>query len=51
VLRVATVPPRRVSRVVMRSRFVIEAPAGVSDRWNLRPGDVVDLVEAGASGG
>ena len=50
VLRTATVPPRRVSRLVLRSRFVIEAPAGATKRWNVRPGDVVDLVEARVEG-
>jgi uncharacterized membrane protein (UPF0127 family) len=50
VLRIATVRRHRVSRFVLRSRFVIEAPAGAADRWNLRPGDVVDLVEADATG-
>ena len=50
VLRTATVPPRRVSRLVLRSRFVIEAPAGATERWNVRPGDVVDLVEGCVEG-
>ncbi|HEY8215578.1 MAG TPA: DUF192 domain-containing protein [Acidimicrobiia bacterium] len=46
VLRVATVPPRRVSRPVLRSRFVIEAAAGAAERWGLRAGDVVDVLGA-----
>jgi uncharacterized membrane protein (UPF0127 family) len=50
VLRTATIPPCRVSRLVLRSRFVIEAPAGATDRWNVRPGDVVDVVEGGGDG-
>jgi hypothetical protein len=41
VLRVALLPPHRVSRPVLRSRFVIEAAAGAASRWALRPGDVV----------
>lgn len=45
VLRVATLAPWRLSRVVWRSGFVIEAAAGAFDRWNLRPGDQVEVKE------
>jgi uncharacterized membrane protein (UPF0127 family) len=46
VLRMATLPPRRISRPVLRARFVIEAGAGAARTWGVRPGDVV-TVEAG----
>ncbi len=35
--------PRRISRVVWRSAFVIEARTGSFERWKLRIGDVVEL--------
>ena len=44
VLRTSTRVPNRVSRMVWRARFVIEAEAGEIDRWALRTGDVVELV-------
>ena len=43
VLRTAVLPPWRVSPYVRRAAFVIEAEAGAFDRWNLRPGDRVEL--------
>ena len=43
VLRATTLPPWRVSRVVWRSGFVVEATAGAFDRWGLRPGDQVEV--------
>jgi len=43
VLHATTIAPKRVSRVVFRSYFAIEAPAGSFDRWNLRSGDVVEI--------
>jgi uncharacterized protein len=46
VLRVTTVRPWRVSAVVWKSRFVIEAPPGAADRWRLQPGQVVELVDS-----
>jgi uncharacterized protein len=45
VLRVATVPPWRLTRLVWRSCFVVEAAAGAFDRWRLRPGDQVEVKE------
>ena len=45
VLRVATVPPWRLTRPVWRAGFVIEAAAGAFDRWRLRPGDHVEVKE------
>jgi uncharacterized membrane protein (UPF0127 family) len=43
VLHLTNLAPRRMSRVVWRSAFVIEARAGSFERWKLRPGDVVEL--------
>jgi uncharacterized protein len=43
VLHVSCLGPRRISRVVWRSAFVIEARTGSFERWKLRPGDVVEL--------
>ena len=43
VLRLSTLAPRRVSRRVWRSSFVIEARAGSFERWKLQAGDVVEI--------
>jgi uncharacterized membrane protein (UPF0127 family) len=43
VLHLTCLAPWRVSRVVWRSAFVIEARSGSFERWKLRPGDVVEL--------
>jgi hypothetical protein len=43
VLHATSLAPKRVSRVVLRSYFAIEAPVASFDRWNLRPGDVVEI--------
>src|SRR6267143_4550831 len=43
VLRTLTVAPWRVTRVVWRAGFVVEAAAGAFDRWQLRPGDTVEV--------
>lgn len=45
VLRTRTVVPWRVTRVVWRSGFVVEAAAGAFERWQLRPGDTVEVKE------
>jgi hypothetical protein len=45
VLRTATLGRSRVSRLVMHARFVVEAEAGAVDRWALRPGDVIEVVD------
>jgi uncharacterized protein len=45
VLRTRTVPPWRVTRVVWRSGFVVEATAGSFERWRLRPGDTIEVRE------
>jgi uncharacterized protein len=43
VLRVVTMRRHRVSRLVWRSRAVIEAEAGAFARWRLRPGDQLEV--------
>lgn len=43
VVRVATIRRHRVSRLVWRSRAVIEAEAGAFARWQLRPGDQLEV--------
>jgi uncharacterized membrane protein (UPF0127 family) len=45
VLRTQTVPPWRVTRVVWRSGFVVEAAAGSFERWRLQPGDSIEVKE------
>jgi hypothetical protein len=42
VLHTTCLPPRRLSRIVWRSAFVIEARSGSFERWKLAPGDVVE---------
>lgn len=51
ILRVSTLRPGRVSRVVWRSRFVIEAQAGAFERSKLVPGDVVEVHGTDGDGG
>ena len=43
VLRLATLVPGRISRPVVRARFVVEAAAGAADRWRVRVGDTLEL--------
>ena len=43
VLRVVSMPRHRLSRPVWRARAVIEAEAGSFARWELRPGDVLEV--------
>jgi uncharacterized membrane protein (UPF0127 family) len=43
VLRTSTLVPWRVSPVVRRAAFVIEAEAGAFDRWRLQRGDHLEL--------
>ncbi len=45
VLRTVTVAPWRVTRVVWRAGFVVEAAAGAFDRWHLQAGDTVEVKE------
>jgi uncharacterized membrane protein (UPF0127 family) len=43
VLRIAALPPKRVSRLVPRSRFVVETEHGNAARWGLRVGDILEV--------
>lgn len=43
VLKTRTLRPRRVSPYVHRAAMALEAEAGSFARWNLRPGDRVEL--------
>ena len=43
VLRCVTLRPGRVSRLVVRAAFVVEAEAGAFARWRLGPGDGVEI--------
>ncbi len=43
VLRTRSLPPGRLSPVVWRAAFAIEANAGAFDRWRLCVGDRVEL--------
>jgi hypothetical protein len=47
VLRIATLPPGRISRPVLRSRFVIEVAAGAAERWRLRVDDELEVTAGG----
>jgi uncharacterized membrane protein (UPF0127 family) len=46
VLRVVTMPPGRVSRMVWRSRFVVEAAAGSFEALGVRRGSIVIVRES-----
>ena len=46
VVRVITMKPTRVSRLVWRSRFVVEAAAGSFEQWGLRRGRTVVVRES-----
>ena len=48
VLRVVTMPPGRLSRVVWRSRCVLEGPAGAFAGWGITPGATVRVREHAA---
>jgi uncharacterized membrane protein (UPF0127 family) len=43
VLHLSALAPRRMSLPVFRSAFAIEARAGSFARWDLRPGDVIEI--------
>ncbi len=43
VVRLVTMPRHRVSRPVWRARAVVEAEAGAFARWNLSPGDQLEV--------
>jgi len=46
VLRVVTMRPGRVSRVVLRALFVVEAAAGSFEQWGVRRGSTVVVRES-----
>ena len=43
VIRIVTMRRHRISRLVWRSRAVVEAEAGAFARWQLRPGDQLEV--------
>jgi len=43
VLRIRSIARNRVSRIVWRASFVIEAELGATERWGLKEGDVVTV--------
>jgi uncharacterized protein len=43
VLRTCSLPPGRLSPVVVRAAFAMEAGTGAFERWRLRPGDRIEL--------
>jgi uncharacterized membrane protein (UPF0127 family) len=45
VLHSVTMRPWRISRVVRRAAFAVEAPGGAFERWRLRPLDVLEVKE------
>jgi uncharacterized protein len=45
VLRVVRMPRYRIARPMLRARGVIEAEAGAFARWELRPGDQLEVKE------
>ena len=46
VLYLATMGPGRVSRIVWRARFVVEAAAGSFERWGVRRDSIVVVRES-----
>jgi uncharacterized membrane protein (UPF0127 family) len=46
VLRVVTLRPGRVSRIVWRARFVVEAAAGSFEQWGVRRGSTIIVRES-----
>jgi uncharacterized membrane protein (UPF0127 family) len=45
VVRTYHLARRRVSPIVWRARLALEARAGAFERWRLRAGDMIDVVE------
>ena len=43
VLTLRTLAPRRLAPITRKTRMVIEASAGSSDRWGLQVGDVIEI--------
>jgi len=48
VLRIASLRPGRVSRPVVRAKFVIEVAEGAASRWGIRVGDELEVRVDGA---
>jgi len=46
VLRIVTMREGRVSRIVWRARFAVEAAAGSFDRWGVRRGTILIVRES-----
>ena len=45
VLRTLRLPPQRLCRPCLRAACVVEAEAGAFERWQLRPGDRLEVRE------
>lgn len=45
VVRTTSMKPHRIGRPTLKSKCVIEAPAGAFERWRLRPGDKLEVRE------
>jgi uncharacterized membrane protein (UPF0127 family) len=43
VLRTATLPPFRLTRLSFRTKAVLEAEAGAFDGWGIRPGSQLEI--------
>jgi uncharacterized membrane protein (UPF0127 family) len=43
VVRVVTLRPNRVTRPTVRGRIALEAEAGSFRRWDVRPGDRLEI--------
>ena len=43
ILRIASLRPWRVSRPVVRAKFVIEVAEGAASRWGIRVGDELEI--------
>ncbi len=46
VLRTACLRPGRITRPCLRGRCVLEAEAGAFERWQLKPGDQLEITES-----
>lgn len=46
VIATARMRPWRVGPVTRRARFVIEAAPGTVERWNIKPGDTIEIRDA-----
>lgn len=43
VVEIVTLSQHRVSRPRLRASVIVEAEAGSFERWNVRPGDIIDI--------